>query len=178
MMRRRGFTLIELLVVIAIIAVLIALLLPAVQAASEAARRSQCVNNLKQLGLAIQNYADANDAIPPTGTNQSILPAPYMNDLAMKPRLLPFMEQQAIYNSINMTFWYNNAVNVTATGATISGFLCPSDSNQINRAMGANSAFKFGENNYVNNIGTHLNFAGKKFDGPAYSLRVCSVSHF
>src|SRR5579883_2247375 len=70
MMRRRGFTLIELLVVIAIIAVLIALLLPAVQAAREAARRAQCVNNLKQLGLAIHNYNDSVGSIPPTSNNQ------------------------------------------------------------------------------------------------------------
>src|SRR5881227_647813 len=67
MMRRHGFTLIELLVVIAIIAVLIALLLPAVQAAREAARRAQCVNNLKQMGLALHNYHSSNDCFPPAG---------------------------------------------------------------------------------------------------------------
>src|SRR5690242_1805253 len=106
---RRGFTLIELLVVIAIIAVLIALLLPAVQAAREAARRMQCVNNLKQLGLAVQNYADSNGALPPTyvqggGTVLADVPLLGYNNFGMKPRILPFMEQVAAYNALNFSF--------------------------------------------------------------------------
>src|SRR5438046_4169318 len=99
---RRAFTLIELLVVIAIIGVLIALLLPAVQSAREAARRSQCVNNLKQLGIAIQNYADSNGALPPTGSNGG-------NNFSMKGRLLPFMEQQQVWNALNQSANWNTS---------------------------------------------------------------------
>src|SRR3954452_16033563 len=100
-----GFTLIELLVVIAIIAVLIALLLPAVQAAREAARRAQCVNNLKQLGLAVQNYADVDGALPPTAicasANASNACFNKTPDFSMKARLLAHMEQTPVYNALN-----------------------------------------------------------------------------
>ena len=100
--RHRGFTLIELLVVIAIIAVLISLLLPAVQSAREAARRAQCTNNLKQIGLALHNYLSANNSVPPAYIVYS--PVGSKNtaqDFTALTRMLPFLEQNAIYNSIN-----------------------------------------------------------------------------
>src|SRR5436305_2402314 len=98
----RGFTLIELLVVIAIIGILIALLLPAVQAAREAARRSQCVNNLKQLALAAMNYESANGSLPPTSVNTAANPAP--TSFGLKPRILPYLEQAAMTNALNFSF--------------------------------------------------------------------------
>src|SRR6266571_149648 len=103
--RRRGFTLIELLVVIAIIAVLIALLLPAVQAAREAARRAQCVNNLKQIGLAVANYLSSNgDTMPPSTVDPAqnvALSAMAGANHSAQARLLPYLEQTTIYNTIN-----------------------------------------------------------------------------
>src|SRR5438067_1459303 len=105
---RRAFTLIELLVVIAIIAVLIALLLPAVQAAREAARRAQCVNNLKQIGLALHNYHSTNDCFPPGALalfqngNIADIANPKNNwGPSAHARMLGSLEQQALYNALN-----------------------------------------------------------------------------
>ncbi|WP_422927368.1 DUF1559 domain-containing protein [Singulisphaera sp. PoT] len=126
--RRRGFTLIELLVVIAIIAVLISLLLPAVQAAREAARRAQCLNNLKQLGLAFQNYESANGALPPAyvgrGTGNTVS---WTNGWSALARILPFLEQNSLYNSANFGVWKEDPVNTTAVAMNVSVFDCPSD---------------------------------------------------
>jgi prepilin-type N-terminal cleavage/methylation domain-containing protein/prepilin-type processing-associated H-X9-DG protein len=164
-----GFTLIELLVVIAIIAVLIALLLPAVQAAREAARRSQCVNNLKQLGIAIQNYTDINGALPPTSAT-GFATGVKMNDFSMKLRMLPFMEQSVLFNAFNQYLTYNVVDNGTATSTVVNAFLCPSDGTMVDRGMASYANHDFGDTNYANNLGTCLTLNGVAFDGPAYSM--------
>lgn len=134
--RQRGFTLIELLVVIAIIAVLIALLLPAVQAAREAARRAQCINNLKQLGLAVHNYISANNVFPPLwgsfanpGYGQPLDQGGWPLNWAVS--ILSYFEQSNLYNASNNAVmggaWDPANVN-TVSSAKINSLVCPSES--------------------------------------------------
>jgi prepilin-type N-terminal cleavage/methylation domain-containing protein/prepilin-type processing-associated H-X9-DG protein len=125
---RFGFTLIELLVVIAIIAVLISLLLPAVQSAREAARRAQCVNNLKQLGLAIHNYMDQNTVMPPATFVRDAIPGyGYPYDFSLFMRILPQVEQQPLYSAINFNLTAWNGENITVISTPLSVLSCPSD---------------------------------------------------
>ncbi|WP_235905619.1 DUF1559 domain-containing protein [Tautonia marina] len=147
---RRAFTLIELLVVIAIIGVLIALLLPAVQSAREAARRAQCTNNLKQVGLAMMNYESSNGALPPAKIRSGSCTSAYvtgntagsiLNTTAFS-MILGYMEQTSVYNAYNFSQASSNSswqtagaagiagsafVNTTSVGSLISSYVCPSD---------------------------------------------------
>lgn len=136
MYRRRGFTLIELLVVIAIIAVLIALLLPAVQMAREAGRRTQCRNQLKQLGLALHNYVSSHGLLP---FGMQTCGSGINNGHNAYSQLLPYIEQNALYNAINYSRPLHssdcggsadgNLINSTARLSRIESLLCPSDPN-------------------------------------------------
>jgi prepilin-type N-terminal cleavage/methylation domain-containing protein/prepilin-type processing-associated H-X9-DG protein len=170
--RERGFTLIELLVVIAIIAVLIALLLPAVQAAREAARRMQCTNNLKQIGLAMHNYHSTYDVFPMAASkNCNSDPAsgcPGYADWRGWSSLataLPFVEQVNLYNAINFTYAeeIHDAVaqpmNITVVGTKVNAFMCPSDPyvgqinfNNYHACYGTTSDWPSGPNNGNGNM--------------------------
>jgi prepilin-type N-terminal cleavage/methylation domain-containing protein/prepilin-type processing-associated H-X9-DG protein len=159
--RHRGFTLIELLVVIAIIAVLIALLLPAVQSAREAARRAQCTNNLKQVGLAMHNYHDSQGTLPP-----GVKGCCWGTWLVF---ILPYIEGGNLFNAFNFVgndryealpiqtltqFRYGGFTNTTVTYRRVSSYSCPSDPNALNLPGGA--AWPVTCNNYVVNFGNTI----------------------
>jgi prepilin-type N-terminal cleavage/methylation domain-containing protein/prepilin-type processing-associated H-X9-DG protein len=117
--RNRGFTLVELLVVIAIIGVLVALLLPAVQMAREAARRTSCLNNMKQLGLGLQNYHDTYLCFPTSTQSKAPLQSIFM-------RLLPFVEQQNLYDKYDMKLSWMDIANRPVVTSYVQTFTCPS----------------------------------------------------
>jgi prepilin-type N-terminal cleavage/methylation domain-containing protein/prepilin-type processing-associated H-X9-DG protein len=139
--QKGGFTLIELLVVIAIIGVLIALLLPAVQAAREAARRSQCLNNLRQMGIALHGYHDTNNVFPPggwvVGGNRTT------RWIAWSALLLPHLEQQALYGALNLNLGYDRPANATAASTVLGVYLCPS-SRQSELRVNGRGACRYG----------------------------------
>jgi prepilin-type N-terminal cleavage/methylation domain-containing protein/prepilin-type processing-associated H-X9-DG protein len=162
---RRGFTLIELLVVIAIIAVLISLLLPAVQSAREAARRAQCINNLKQIGLATHNYHTANNSFPSGGT---VAPSGYGYNVtwgtwSAHALMLGYLEQQPLYNAANFSWavvmgqgWGTNS---TVSNAIINTFLCPSDGMSPS-PVPAGDQWSGRINNYFASLGTTVGYEG------------------
>ncbi len=149
--RRPGFTLIELLVVIAIIAVLIALLLPAVQQAREAARRTQCKNNLKQIGLALHNYHDVYNVLPPGGTYRHNVTQPA--GWSVQARLLPYIEQANLQNLINFSLPYSDPAHANVTRMRIDVLFCPSDTNDSAYVSGSTTYYPL---TYAANYGEWL----------------------
>ena len=169
--RKKGFTLIELLVVIAIIAILVALLLPAVQQAREAARRSQCRNNLKQLGIALHNYHDTFNLLPLGWVGQNTLATPITLNFGWGTMILPYADQAPLYNTLGTAFSlgyptptnpYLTALNTAGIPAAlrtpIATFRCPSDvgsslvNNATVRTVGTTDESMtdaFGRSNYV-----------------------------
>jgi prepilin-type N-terminal cleavage/methylation domain-containing protein len=149
---RRAFTLVELLVVIAIIGVLVALLLPAVQSAREAARRLQCQNNLKQLGLALHNYHSAVSTFPPSSIwyNESADIQAEVRSANVRANwvimTLPYLEQQALYDQFNFAQPISNSVNMAPRSTQLAAMLCPSDPFARKPFSGSGKSSAYGPN--------------------------------
>jgi prepilin-type N-terminal cleavage/methylation domain-containing protein len=183
-MKRQGFTLIELLVVIAIIAILVALLLPAVQQAREAARRTQCKSNLKQIGIALHNYHDLHSKLPisftvdgtPSGTTRLSDTGTDGGEWSIQARLMPLMDQANLFMQVDLDLAYTTPINAAAPVTRMPGYLCPSEVNDRQRVDGSgnpehypiNYAFNGGSWNFWNNA-TRQN--GDGVFGPNMSLK-------
>lgn len=153
--RRFAFTLIELLVVIAIIGVLIGLLLPAVQKARDAANRTKCANNLKQLGLAMHNYLSTNETLPPNGNyayNGTAVTA--TNAWSAMARILPYIEQESLYRNIDFTVSYN--VQLGVASKRVATFMCPAEINDKGNGTDPTYGNKTWPINYASNLGTWM----------------------
>jgi prepilin-type N-terminal cleavage/methylation domain-containing protein/prepilin-type processing-associated H-X9-DG protein len=160
--RRGGFTLIELLVVIAIIALLIGLLLPAVQAAREAARRLQCTNNLKQIGLAMHNYESAVGGFPPSMCSAGYVnTVTWINGWSALSRILPYSEQGNLFNAANLFLWKEDPQSSTAISQNVSFFICPSE---VQQQVSTHDYGLSGVNSYGVNQGDWFVWGG--FNGP------------
>ncbi|MCA9085703.1 MAG: DUF1559 domain-containing protein [Planctomycetaceae bacterium] len=176
---RQGFTLIELLVVIAIIAILIALLLPAVQQAREAARRTQCKNHLKQMGLGLHNYHDVFGVLPPS---YCLVPGVSSSSWSIHGRLLPYMEQGNLYNQIDLSVGWSNYPIIS--GFRVPVYVCPSDPKGDNlrdtSATGSTSGIFLYPTTYGFNFGTWLIYdpnTGKGGDGLFYPNSRIRLGH-
>ena len=155
----RGFTLIELLVVIAIIAILVALILPAVQNAREAARRAQCINNLKQIGIALHNYHETNQCFPHgwVGVTANQPDVNGLNGWGWASKLLHRMEQPGLHHAIDFKLSVTNAANSANIVKPLPMFRCPSDSSPDTWVLNSPSGMPlatFATANYVGNFGT------------------------
>ncbi len=148
-MKRRGFTLIELLVVIAIIGVLVALLLPAVQQAREAARRIQCTNNLKQIGLALHGYHDTHGRLP---MGYTFSPGYVRGGFGWGAMILPGLEQRALFDSTNFQVPLWHAANATTSIVANSAYLCPSDETSQGKFL-ERDGFLYAKSSYVGSFG-------------------------
>jgi prepilin-type N-terminal cleavage/methylation domain-containing protein len=156
---KKGFTLIELLVVIAIIAILIALLLPAVQQAREAARRSQCKNNLKQIGLSLMNYHDVHRTLPP-GATVAFTGVGTSNGFGWTTHILPFFDQAPLFKKLNTKVAFtdtaatNNSSNASLMSTILTAVRCPSDAGPDQDTTGG--VPDMGTANYVGNYGVGM----------------------
>jgi prepilin-type N-terminal cleavage/methylation domain-containing protein/prepilin-type processing-associated H-X9-DG protein len=195
-MRRSAFTMIELLVVIAIIAILIGLLLPAIQKVREAAARSQCQNNLKQLGIALHNYHSSYLKFPPSAAAPTVtVPNTITGSWSTLALLNPYLEQTAIYNLLDTSVPMYESLgsgkyqiyaggktgsnNPLAVGTTVKLFLCPSDRGEA--VSQTTYGVTLGPTNYAVNIGSGLGGpfpgAGTNTDGPFYPGSRIAVTH-